>query len=57
MKLRGNAGRGLQVTVSFEVAAGGPGTDALLADLRQIVDDLRLGESLAIDAQATKRNR
>ena len=54
-KLRGNSGCELQVTVSFELTAGGPGTDALLADLRRIVDDLRLGEALRIDAEATKQ--
>ena len=50
-KLRGGSGRDLQVAVSFELTAGGPGTDALLADLRQVVDDLQLGDSLKIDAE------
>ncbi len=54
-KLRGNSVRDLQVTVSFELTAGGPGTDALLAELHQILDDLRLGESLGIDAEAAKQ--
>ena len=51
-KLRGNSGRDLQVTVSFELTAGAPGADALLADLRRIVDDLRLDGSLRIDTDA-----
>ena len=53
-KLRGNSGGELRVTVSFELTAGGPGTDALLADLRRVVDDLRLGDSLGIETE-TKR--
>ena len=53
-KLRGNAGRDLEVTVSFELTAGGPETDTLLADLRQTVADLRLAEALSIDTDAAK---
>ena len=54
-KLRGNSGGAPRVTVSFELPAGGPGTDALLADLRRIVDDLRLGDSLRIETETAKR--
>ena len=54
-KLRGNSGCELQVTVSFELTAGGPGTDALTAGPRRIVDDPRPGEALRIDAEATKQ--
>ena len=46
-KLR--SGRNLTVGVTFELTADGPGTDALLADLRQILDDLQLGERVKID--------
>ena len=53
-KLRGNAGRDLEVTVSFELTADGSETDTLLADLRQTVADLRLAEALSIDTDAAK---
>ncbi len=46
-KLR--TGGDLKVGVTFELTTDGPGTDALLADLRQILDDLQLGERLQID--------
>ena len=46
-KLR--SGRDLKVGVTFELTADGPGTDALLADLRQILDDLQLGDRVRID--------
>ena len=35
--------------VTFELTADGAGTDALLADLRQILDDLQLTERVRID--------
>ena len=54
-KLRGNSGCELQVTVSFELTAGGPGTDALPACPRRIVDDPRPGEALRIDAETAKQ--
>ena len=48
-KLR--SGRELKVGVAFELTADGLGTDALLADLRQILDDLQLGECVQIDVE------
>ena len=48
-KLR--SGRDLKVGVTFELTADGPGTDALLADLRQILDDLQLAERIRIDVE------
>ena len=35
--------------VTFELTTDGPGTDALLADLRQILDDLQLDDRVRID--------
>ena len=46
-KLR--AGRDLRVGVVFEMTADGPGTDPLVADLRQILDDLQLSDRVRID--------
>ena len=48
-KLR--SGHDLKVAVTFEVTADGAGTDPLLADLRQILDDLQLGERVRIDVE------
>ena len=48
-KLR--SGRDLKVGVTFELTADGPGSDALLADLRQILDDLQLAERIRIDIE------
>ena len=48
-KLR--SGHDLKVGVTFELTADGSGTDALLADLRQILDDLQLGERVHIDVE------
>ena len=48
-KLR--AGGELKVGVTFELTADGPGTEALLADLRQILDDLQLTERVRIDVE------
>ena len=46
-KLR--SGHDLKVGVTFDLTADGTGTDALLADLRQILEDLQLGECVRID--------
>ena len=48
-KLR--TGGDLKVGVTFELTADGGGTDALLADLRQILDDLQLTERVRIDVE------
>ena len=48
-KLR--SGHDLKVAVTFELTADGAGTDPLLADLRQILDDLQLGERVRIDVE------
>ena len=48
-KLR--AGGDLKAGVTFELTANGPGADALLADLRQILDDLQLTERVQIDVE------
>ena len=48
-KLR--AGHDLKVGVALELTADGPATDALLADVRQILDDLQLAERIRIDVE------
>ena len=48
-KLR--SGHDLKVGVTFELTADGAGTDPLLADLRQILDDLQLSEHVRIDVE------
>ena len=48
-KLR--TGGDLKVGVTFELTADGPAADALLADLRQILDDLQLTERVRIDVE------
>lgn len=48
-KLR--SGRDLKVSVTFNLTADGRGADALLADLRQILDDLQLAERIRIDVE------
>ena len=50
-KLRAGSGGDLRVEVAFELTTSGPGADALLAELRQILDDLRLSERVRIDAE------
>ena len=46
-KLR--SGRDLKVAVTFELSADSADADPLLADLRQILEDLQLGERVRID--------
>ena len=48
-KLR--SGHDLKVGVTFELTADGAAADPLLADLRQILDDLQLGERIRIDVE------
>ena len=48
-KLR--SGHDLKVGVTFELTADGAGSDGLLADLRQILDDLQLAERVRIDIE------
>ena len=48
-KLR--SGRDLKVGVTFDLTADRPGTDALLADLHQILDDLQLTDRIRIDVE------
>ena len=48
-KLR--SGHDLKVGVALELTADGPATDALLADVRQILDDLQLAERIRIDVE------
>ena len=48
-KLRGGGGRNLKVGVSFELITNGADADAMAADLRQILDDLMLGDRVRID--------
>ena len=44
-------GHDLKVGVTFELTADGAGADPLLADLRQILDDLQLGDRIRIDVE------
>ena len=46
-KLR--SGHDLKVGVTFELTADGAGADPLLEDLRQILEDLQLGERVRVD--------
>ena len=48
-KLR--SGGDLKVGVTFELTADSPGADSLLADLRQILDDLQLTERVQMDVE------
>ena len=48
-KLRAGTCRDLRVGVSFELTTSGSDADALLADLRQILDDLALGDRVRVD--------
>ena len=48
-KLR--SGRDLKVGVTFKLMTDGPASDALLAALRQILDDLQLADRIAIDVE------
>ena len=41
----------LKVGVTFELTTDGAGADPLLADLRQILDDLQLGDRIRIDVE------
>ena len=50
-KLRAGSSGDLTVGVKCEVSTGGPGADALLTELRQILDDLRLTERVRIDTE------
>ena len=48
-KLRAGSSGGLRVDVAFELTTSERGADALLTELRQILDDLRLTEQVRID--------
>ena len=48
-KLRGGGGQNLKVGVSFELTTNGADAAAMAADLRQILDDLTLGDRVRID--------
>lgn len=48
-KLRGGGGQDLKVGVSFELTTNGADADGMVADLRQILEDLTLGDSVRID--------
>ena len=48
-KLR--AGSDLRVGVTFELTADGASAEALLADLRQILEDMELGRRIRIDVE------
>ena len=50
-KLRAGAVSDLKVGVAFELTADGSGSDALLADLRQILDDLQIADRVQIKAE------
>ena len=45
------SGRDLKVGVTFELTADGAGTDPLLADLRQILDDLQVADRIRIEVE------
>ncbi|MXY24404.1 MAG: ATP-binding protein [Acidobacteria bacterium] len=49
-KLRASSSDGLRVNVAFELTTSERGADALLTEVRQILDDLRLTEQVRIDA-------
>ena len=44
-------GHDLKVGVTFELTTDGAGADPLLADLRQILDDLQLGDRIRVDVE------
>ena len=50
-KLRAGAVSDLKVSVAFELTADSSGSDALLADLRQVLDDLQVADRVRIKAE------
>jgi len=50
-KLRAGSGGDLTVGVTCQLSTSGSGADALLTELRQILDDLRLTERVRIDTE------
>ncbi len=50
-KLRSSTARELKVKVQFEMRANGREGDALLVDLRQVLDDLHLANRVNIDVE------
>ena len=50
-KLRAGAVNDLKVSVAFELTAHGSGSDALLADLRQVLDDLQVADRVRIKTE------
>ena len=48
-KLR--SGHDLKVGVTFKLAADGEGANSLLADLRQILDDLQVSDRIRIEVE------
>ncbi len=50
-KLRAGSGGDLTIGVTCELSTSGPGADALLTELRQILEDLRLAERVRIDTE------
>ena len=50
-KLRAGSDGDLTVGVKCELSTSGPGADALVTELRQILDDLQLAERVRIDAE------